>query len=423
MKSLIYEAFGENSFALLGPTGVSALNINGSTIHSKLHIQPKTKKMLPLQAGALHDFRRKFEKTLFVLIDEYSMIGCAMLDKIEKRLREALDKKNEPYGGLFLYFFGDVQQLAPVGDSPVYSNNQESPDYINGKLLYNNIDSSIVLSQVQRQNNADFQDLLHNVSTGAVTKKDYKLLKRRFVTSVSASEKQSFDNVIHLYSTRKEVYDHNIDKLENLKDAVTGSPVPVAKIPALHNCEAAAHATENEADGLKSVLYLAVGAKVMLKANLWTEQACICCTSNKYSTPPIHSNYINVHLQGLVNGAIGQIVDILYDKDSSPGEDPPSAIVCQLPSYKGPYLNEADKTVVIQPITKSWKDKKGQDCTRIQFPLVLSYACTIHKSQGLTLEKVIKKTPNNDYKFQYALKVFIQHHPSMSFLLPPFRLS
>jgi len=49
MKTLIHESLGDNSFVLLGPTGVSALNINGSTIHSKLGIYPKTKELLPLK--------------------------------------------------------------------------------------------------------------------------------------------------------------------------------------------------------------------------------------------------------------------------------------------------------------------------------------------------------------------------------------
>ncbi|KAK3909608.1 ATP-dependent DNA helicase pfh1 [Frankliniella fusca] len=362
MKSLIYEAFGENSFALIGPTGVSALNIGGSTIHSKLYIHPKTRELLPLKAGALQDFQQKFEKTLFVLIDEYSMIGCGMINKIEKRLREALDQEL-PYGGLFVYFFGDVQQLAPVGDPAVYSQNQKYVDEINGKLLFNNIDASIVLSQVQRQNNVDFQNLLNNISTGNVQDEDFNILKKRFKTAVSPTERNSFDDAIHLFPTREEIFNHNVKKLRKLNDPVTASPVPVARIPAQHNCPAAALASDTAAEGLESVLYLAVGAKVMLRSNLWTEQAC-----------------------GLVNGAIGHIVDILYDKDASPGEDLPGALVCHFPSYKGPYLNE-EKTVVIQPITKTWKDSKGNDLTRIQFPVALSYACTIHKSQGLTLEK------------------------------------
>lgn len=360
---MIYEAFGENSYALLGPTGVSALNINGSTIHSKLYIFPKTKELLPLKPGVLHDFNQKFEKTLFVIIDEYSMVGCNMLNSIEKRLKEAMDRQDQEYGGIFIYFFGDVQQLAPVGDSAVYKTNQQSPDYINGKLLYNNIDGSIVLSQVKRQNDEKFTNLLSNISNGCVNLRDYNTLKERFTTSVTADERNTFKDAIRLFPTRKEVDDYNNKQLLNLKHPESGLPIPVARIPALHNCAAASNGTENEAGGLRPVLYLAKGAKIMLRANLWTEQ-------------------------GAVNGAIGHVVDILYNEGTNPPDDPPAALVCSFDSYKGPYLNDSDKTVVIEPMIKQWKDKKGNDCSRIQFPISLAYACSIHKSQGLTLDKV-----------------------------------
>lgn len=366
MKSMIYEAFGENSYALLGPTGVSALNINGSTIHSKLIIFPKTRELLPLNPGTLHDFKQKFEKTLFVIIDEYSMVGCNMLNNIEKRLREALDKNDEEYGGIFIYFFGDIQQLPPVGDSPVYKDTQVSSDYVNGSLLYKNIAGSIELSQVKRQADVNFTNLLNNISDGIVDKTDYNTLKTRFTTSVDPTERESFKDAIRLFPTIPEVDDYNRHRLETLKHPGTSLPVPVARIPAIHNCTAAITGTENEAGGLRPVLYLAKGAKIMLRANLWTER-------------------------GLVNGSIGHIVDILYNEGASPPDEPPAALICRFDTYKGPYLDDNEKTVVIEPMIKQWTNRKGADCTRIQFPVSLCYACSIHKSQGLTLEKVYIK--------------------------------
>ncbi|KAJ1518828.1 hypothetical protein ONE63_011560 [Megalurothrips usitatus] len=101
----------------------------------------------------------------------------------------------------------------------------------------------------------------------------------------------------------------------------------------------------------------------MLRSNLWTEK-------------------------GLVNGAVGHIVHILYEEGSDPAKDPPAALVCTFDNYTGPYLDDSRKTVVISAITRQWTSKKGTDCVRIQFPVALCYACTIHKSQGLSLEKV-----------------------------------
>ncbi|KAJ1528123.1 hypothetical protein ONE63_008037 [Megalurothrips usitatus] len=316
MKSLIHESLGPDALVLLGPTGVSALNIGGSTINSKLHVHPQSKELLPLSGNALHQFRQKFAKTLFVIVDEYSMVGCRMLTTLEKRLKEALDRDNEKFGGVYIYFFGDIQQLAPV---------------------------------------------LSNISTGKVTTADYNILKKRFNTSVTPQERNSFNTAIRLFPTRKEVDEYNQKALELFRDPATNQPMPIARIPAIHNVPVAKLGTENEAGGLKNVLYLSKGAKVMLRANLWTEQ-------------------------GLVNGAIGTVVDILYKDGANPPDAAPSAVFCTFDMYKGPYLND-EKTVVIRSITRQWKSKNGTECVREQLPLNLCYACSIHKSQGLTLEK------------------------------------
>ena len=103
----------------------------------------------------------------------------------------------------------------------------------------------------------------------------------------------------------------------------------------------------------------------MLKANIWTEK-------------------------GLCNGAIGRIVHILYEEGANPLTSPPSVLICTFHSYNGPYLDEEKKTVPITPITRGWTASNGETCSRTQFPIYLSYACSIHQSQGLTLDKVIQ---------------------------------
>ncbi|KAE8745809.1 hypothetical protein FOCC_FOCC007456 [Frankliniella occidentalis] len=143
-----------------------------------------------------------------------------------------------------------------------------------------------------------------------------------------------------------------------------GQQEPIARIPALHNCNEAARGTRDDAEGLFPVLHLAKGAKIMLKSNLWTEK-------------------------GLVNGAMGEIVDILYREVANPQIDPPDVLICKFDSYTGPYLDNDLKTVPIQSLTKSWTSKAGDACTRTQFPITLSFACSIHQSQGLTLQKAV----------------------------------
>lgn len=200
-----------------------------------------------------------------------------------------------------------------------------------------------------------------NSGTGKITKEDYNILKTRFTTSVSPEERLKFHNVMHLYPTKLKVNNFNKAKLEAIKNTDSGSRIPVARIPAKHNSKLASEGTENEA-GLLPTLHLAIQASVMLRANLWTEQ-------------------------GLVNGSMGKVIDIVYDPDATPGYDAPAVLICQFDSYKGPYLNDELKTVPIIPILSSW-DKFSQNCTRLQFPVTLSYSATIFKSQGLTLSQV-----------------------------------
>ena len=98
----------------------------------------------------------------------------------------------------------------------------------------------------------------------------------------------------------------------------------------------------------------------MLTANLWTEA-------------------------GLVNGAMGTIKAICYQNGKAP-PDLPISVTVKFDTYTGPTL--VDGTVPITPIRRTWTSM-GAQCSRLQLPLKLAWAVTIHKAQGLTLEKVV----------------------------------
>ena len=87
---------------------------------------------------------------------------------------------------------------------------------------------------------------------------------------------------------------------------------------------------------------------------------------------------------GLVNGAMGTVRAICYRTGGPP--DLPIAVMVQFDRYSGPTF--PDGTVPITPLRRCWSSSGGQ-CSRLQLPLKLAWAVTIHKSQGLTLDKVV----------------------------------
>jgi ABC-type molybdenum transport system ATPase subunit/photorepair protein PhrA len=106
----------EKQLVISAPTGVAALNVGGQTIHSLLR--------LPIGVIADHDLDqpRELVKLLntidTLVIDEVSMVNADLMDAIDRALRQARQRKLEPFGGVQIVLFGDPYQLAPVpGDA------------------------------------------------------------------------------------------------------------------------------------------------------------------------------------------------------------------------------------------------------------------------------------------------------------------
>ena len=81
----------------------------------------------------------------------------------------------------------------------------------------------------------------------------------------------------------------------------------------------------------------------------------------------------------------------------------PAVILCKFDQYNGPGVGPEKDLVPIVPMTNSWTTKDGTNCTRVMFPLCLCYASTIHKSQGLALNKVRQFTNYHKFIIYYAL--------------------
>jgi hypothetical protein len=110
-----------------------------------------------------------------------------------------------------------------------------------------------------------FRDLLLRQRTYSITQEDYNLLSTCFPQNVPDEEKNTFHEAMHLYPTRADVDDHNHHHLESRH-------TPELRCKARHSGGPnAKKATDNQADGLEAELLLAVGIKVMLTKNIWTD--------------------------------------------------------------------------------------------------------------------------------------------------------
>ena len=338
------------------PTGVAAFNIEGHTLHSLLSL-PVKGEFKELQGERLQEIQQSLADMEYLIIDEMSMVGRKFLGQVDKRLRQVFPHRADVlFGGCSCLLFGDFGQLPPVMDLPLYTTVSRSPLSDQGSAAYQLFDRAIVLKQVMRQSGQDpdqvrFRDILLRLRDARLTISDWEQLMKQ--TPAEVTDLAPFTNALHLHPTIEAVVEHNVARLR-------ASGHPVATIKAVHAGPNASKASSEDAGGLESIICLACHARIMLTANLWVDK-------------------------GLVNGAMGTVVGICYRNGDSP-PNLPIAVTVKFDSYRGPTLS--DGTVPITPLRRTWS-ASGGSCSRLQLPLKLAWAVTIHKAQGLTLDKVV----------------------------------
>ena len=293
----------------------------------------------------------------YIIIDEMSMLGQHTFTWIDKQLRQATAKYDKPFGGMSIILIGDFAQLPPVGDKTLFNKpsiiNNESNDH--GYTLYKQFQTVVQLKQILRHNsNTDsFRQLLLALRNGNITNEMWETLLTRSPSRVTNC--QEFESATHLFFDKQSVAECNLKHLQKLGN-------PIAKIEAINSDYSAQQTSSDEARGLDSVVFISKHSKVMLTSNLWQQT-------------------------GLCNGATGTIQDIIYTNNHTPPALPVSVLV-EFEKYKGPpFISEHPTWVPIPPITFEWTTTCRH--SRRQLPLRLSYAMTIHKSQGQTLDKAV----------------------------------
>ena len=368
--------FGDQ-IRITATTGVASFNIHGQTICSLLKLPIRKKNKNDLSGEQLTKLQSNLRNVKMIVVDEYTMLGCEALSWIDRRLKQGTGVSDKPFGGISIILVGDPGQLPPVMDAHLY-NPKKNIESQAGHLLYTLFKNVIKLSVVKRQEGDDedqqkFRDLLTRMRNNNCKKADVQLLQEQsYHKLVLKHGKEKISKMkmesLHLFPTRDKVKEHNMGMLQTLLND-TGDKAAVVKIEAKHSRKTGAKIPAEEFSGLENDVFLARGARVMLNINLWVEA-------------------------GLVNGAKGTIIQIVYSADDHP-PGLPRFVLVQFDEYLGPaFVSSIPRSVPIVPVTL-----RDDTCVheRTQLPLILAWAISIHKSQGSTLTTAVIDIGKKDF--------------------------
>ena len=338
--------------AVVAPTGVAAVNAGGVTIHSFFQLPlcpylPDVKELvteyqMPEKNRSLRKDRVKILRTLeLLIIDEISMVRADILDAIDATLKR-YRKNDRPFGGVQLLMIGDVQQLPPVvteSEKPFMDQVYPSPFFFNSRAFRKLGYIVIELNKIHRQRDAEFTSMLNDIRTGNPSDQTLERLNRRL--------DPGFDPPSGEYWIRLTTHNHQSDAINREKmDALKGKSM-ILKAEIDGNYPESAYPAETE-------LRLKKGAQVMFTRN---------DTSG-------NSMYFN--------GKIGTVTSL--DPEIIVTDENGNEIIVNREKWDNVRYEINPETQEIQAVN---------DGSFTQYPLRAAWAITIHKSQGLTFDRVV----------------------------------
>jgi ATP-dependent DNA helicase PIF1 len=328
--------------AVLAPTGVAALNVQGQTIHSFFGFKPHITIDKVRRIRTRDENKNIYRKLDTIVIDEISMVRADLLDCVDRFLRLNGPDSEAPFGGIQMVFFGDLYQLPPVVNSTereAFRSLYETPYFYSAAAFAPLKMEFVELEKVYRQHDQDFIDLLNAIRNNSITVHGLQQLNRRCIPNFEPPPDEMY---VYLTTTNDMAGRINDERLARLDT------------PLYHLIAEIEGNFGDEYLPTKTDLQVKVGAQIMMLNNDLEER--------------------------WVNGTVGQIIEVRA------GPEP--LIVAEL----------TDGTVVeITPFT--WEIfrffvESGQLHSEIvgrfkQYPLMLAWAVTIHKSQGKTFDRVV----------------------------------
>ncbi len=340
-KSTLLKALRDQfsgNMAVVAPTGLAAINVGGQTIHSFFGFPPRL-----VQASDIRRSRngRLMRQLDVLVIDEVSMVRSDLMWGIDQALRINRGRPREAFGGVRLLMFGDLHQLPPIvqeGEIAAHLDDAYGgPFFFSVPTLKEGAGTSLLeLDQVFRQTDDNLIRVLNAIREGDATRQDLELLNTRVRPIRTLAEGEPYVILTPTNAAAKRI---NAAYL----DALPGNTTRF-------NAGITGDFNEN-VQPAEAALDLKPGAKIMMLRN----------------DPD----------RRWVNGTVARIAR-LKDKQI--------------------WIELGGREYEIEPV--SWEHRRyayDQAAEKIvetiagtfkQFPLRLAWALTIHKAQGLTLDKV-----------------------------------
>ncbi|VDB85347.1 unnamed protein product [Peniophora sp. CBMAI 1063] len=370
--------------AVTASTGMAASNVGGQTIHAWGAISPTVEDMNKLE----RDIRcakpalARWKKTVVLVIDEVSMVDGHLFDRIAGLAVRLRKQSQRPLGGIQLVITGDFFQLPPVtknGKQPFFAFESEAWKKV--------IDHTVVLTQVFRQKDTTFIDLLNELRHGTLTPSatdTFKQLSRPLGAGRGRAPPTE------LFPLRNEVERANAARLDALR-------TPPHRFIARDSGNASEERRKSIFESMMAPqeLVLKTGAQVMLIRNVDDRRHLVNGSVGRVlGFFPAQGGKANGVVRDIVLDADGKLVSNAPVKREGNKEDKKSRPSgAGLSEEKFPYVEfltpSGRVTVLVTRDEFRVEDSEGKVLARrLQVPLILAWAISIHKSQGQTIQRV-----------------------------------